>query len=101
MNREVLILKKWSVQVKEKPADLFEAAYCDTDPEEIRTLDDTPENRKTALEWLATKRNSCERSQGFASKFWEVEVYGIETCTLDEDGDFVEGGDVLEVAEDE
>lgn len=84
-----------------RPKNLFDFASSeDGYPETIDTMDDTPENREKAKKWLAGKRNSCRRVSGFAGSFCTVEAYGVEYVTVDEDGDYISGGD-MDCAEDE
>ena len=100
-------LEKFSVQTglikagARRPDNLFNFALAnDTDPEIIKEMDLTPENREAAQKWLANQRNTCEKISGFAGSFYQIEAYGIEYFEADEDGEFVEGSD-YEPAEDE
>ena len=77
-----------------RPENLFDYALeKDGDQMTIEEMELTPDNKAKAVEWLAQKRNTCERIQGFAGAFYRVEAYGIEYFEVDEDGDFIEGSD--------
>ena len=83
-----------------KPEDLYDFAAMNDGAPEYDTMDDTPENREKARKWLAGKRNSCRRVSGFVGSFYAVEAFAIGYCTVDEDGDYISGGD-FDPAEDE
>ena len=83
-----------------KPEDLYDFAAMNDGAPEYDRLDDTPENREKAKKWLSGKRNTCRRVSGFAGSFYMVEAFAIEYCTVDEDGDYISGGD-FDPAEDE
>ena len=84
-----------------RPGNYF--MFClenDTNPEIIKEMDDTPENRNYAIEWLNTKRSTCKLTEGFSTNYYSLTAYAIEYFEVDEDDNFVNGSD-YDAADDE
>ncbi len=67
----------------------------DCDPELIKSFD----NKDEAIEELKKYKSDIRELKGNLGTYYEVTEYYIVENTYDEDGDFVEGGDVWEFTE--
>lgn len=67
----------------------------DCDPELIKSFD----NKDEALEKLKNYKSDIRELKGNLGTYFEVTEYYIVENTYDEDGDFVEGGDVWEFSQ--
>ena len=67
----------------------------DCDPELIKSFD----NKDEALEELKNYKSDIRELKGNLGTYFEVTEYYIVENTYDEDGDFVEGGDVWEFSQ--
>ena len=54
-----LNLVEFSAETKRLPVDLFRVAMDCSNPVIHETMEDTPENRQKAQEWLEGKKNTC------------------------------------------
>lgn len=87
-----------------KPTNLFDyaldCAFNGTEPTEIKKMELNDDNLNEARKWLSSKKNTCERVEGYSGAFYRVTAYAIEYLEENEDGDFVAGFD-YDSAEDE
>jgi hypothetical protein len=67
----------------------------DCDPELIKSFD----NKDEALKELKNYKTDIRELSGNLGKYYEITEYYIQENTYDEDGDFVEGGDVWEFSQ--
>lgn len=88
MNAETGLIKNGA----KKPANLFDYAL-NTEPTEIKKLELNDDNLKEARKWLSSKKNTCERTEGYSGAYYKVTAYAIEYLEENEDGDFVDGSD--------
>lgn len=90
-------LKKYSAQTglikagAKKPDDYFRFANeNDTDAETIKEF----KTKEEALSALALYTNVCNKVEGFAGSFYEVIAYAVEKNEYDEEGEWIDGGDM-------
>lgn len=67
------------------------------EPEVLESFD----TKEEALEALKEYKSSYERMDGYHAPYYIVEEVYVEENIYDEDGEWIEGGDVWEFAEDE
>lgn len=83
-----------------KPTNFFHYAMDDENPTEIKKMELNDNNLEEARKWLSSKKNTCERTEGYSGAYYTVTAYAIEYLEENEDGDFVDGSD-YDSAEDE
>lgn len=91
-------IKRFSAETKKRPrkGDLFNIACNDLDPETIKSF----KTRKEALEALKEYKSSARFMQGFASYYYIVDAYAVESYEADADGELIEGSDYDPAEED-
>ena len=80
---------------KDKIAEGCTMDQGDCDPELIKSFD----NKDEALEELKNYKSDIRELNGNLGKYYEIIEYYIQENTYDEDGDFVEGGDIWEFSQ--
>lgn len=85
-------LKKFSVELRKKPDEENLGKYLveDSEPKLIKRFSSFEEAKKELQKY---EKASCYKFSSHGMAFYNVEGYGIECNVVDEDGEWVDGGD--------
>lgn len=104
IKKERLIMKKFelfknTVEINWREKDRIEEGCTmdqgDCDPEIIKSFD----NKDEALEALKKYKSDIRELSGNLGKYYEITEYYIQENIYDEEGTFIEGGDIWEFSE--